>query len=451
MLDKLKKSYWFKSGSLTLLNRISITLFGLLNFFFLIRILSPNDFGVWVIFLSITGLSESIRNAFIYNPLLRYLNSEDEKNHKHIISASLSLNLLAAFIISIVFIVLAYTVNYFFDAPALKEMLLISIISVFGFTLFAHFTFLQQANLRFGGTVVSTFFQKLVLLAFILYAFISGYEPTLFELALYFSLGYVISSFLAYWFARRESTFIFSFDKVWISRLFHYGKYTLGTNISTMLNKNTKEWFLGGMIGPASVAVFSPAVKVTNLFEIPLAAIASVFYPEMINRVRKEGVSAAKYLYERSVAIIMVAIVPCVILIFFFAEPIVLIIAGPKYPEAVPVLQVMVLYGIFEPFQRQFGVTLNAIGKAHINFYFIIVSSAIGILITWLSIKYYGIMGAAYGTILTYGLGAAFIQYILYKQIDVRTLNIFKFSAQVIQQGCQMMVKIIRNKSLKDG
>ena len=88
MFKKFTKSYWFKSGSLTLLNRLSITMFGLLNFFFLIRILDQDDFGAWVIFLSITGLSESIRNAFIYNPLLRYLNSEDEENHKDIKSAS---------------------------------------------------------------------------------------------------------------------------------------------------------------------------------------------------------------------------------------------------------------------------------------------------------------------------------------------------------------------------
>ena len=128
MFKKFTKSYWFKSGSLTLLNRLSITMFGLLNFFFLIRILDQDDFGAWVIFLSITGLSESIRNAFIYNPLLRYLNSEDEENHKDIKSASLSLNLFAAFLISTLFVVLAFTVNFFFDAPELKNMLLISII-----------------------------------------------------------------------------------------------------------------------------------------------------------------------------------------------------------------------------------------------------------------------------------------------------------------------------------
>ena len=451
MFKKFTKSYWFKSGSLTLLNRLSITMFGLLNFFFLIRILDQDDFGAWVIFLSITGLSESIRNAFIYNPLLRYLNSEDEENHKDIKSASLSLNLFAAFLISTLFVVLAFTVNFFFDAPELKNMLLISIISVFGFTLFAHFTFLQQASLKFGGTVVSTFVQKFVLFAYILYLFITGAETSLFMLALVFSIGYVFSSALAFYFARNERQFTFGFDRVWISKLFHYGKYTLGTNISTMLNKSTKEWFLGSMLGTASVAIFSPAVRVTNLFEIPLAAIASVFYPEMINRVKNEGESAAKYLYERSVAIIMVAILPCVILIFAFAEPIVLIIAGPKYPAAVPVLRIMVLYGLFEPFQRQFGVTLNAIGKAHINFYFIVVSSAIGIVITWVSIKMYGIMGAAYGTILTYALGAAIIQYILYKQINVRTLNIFKYSIQVIKQGAGFVSKIWKNKSLKNG
>lgn len=441
MLKKLRSSYWFKSGSLTLLNRLAITLFGLLNFYFLVRILSKNDFGIWIIFLSILALSESIRNAFIYNPLLRYLNSEEEKNRKNVISASLALNLIAACIISVLLIILAYTINYFMDASQMTSMFLISIISVFGFTLFAHFNFLQQAKLRFGGTVVSTMIQKGSLFLYILYVYLTEAHTSLYLLSVVYSIGYVLSSVIAYFFARTESVFTWKFEIVWMNKLFHYGKYTLGTNISTMLNKSTREWFLAGMIGNSSAAAFAPSVRVTNLFEIPLGAIASVFYPEMINRVKLDGVSAAKYMYEKSVGIILLAIVPAVLIIFVFAESIVNLIAGPDYPESIPVLQIMALYGVFEPFQRQFGVTLNAIGKAKINFYFIVISSAVGIVFTYVFISKFGIMGAAYSTILTYALSACVIQYILYKQIGVNTINIIKYGIEAIQKGIMMMLK----------
>ena len=431
-----------------MLNRVSVTAFGLLNFFFLIRVLDQNNFGIWVVFLSVTALSESIRNAFIYNPLLRYLNSADEKDRDDIISASLVLNLIAATVISLIFVAVALTINYMMDAPPLRNMLLISIIAIYGFTWFAHFSFLQQANFRFAGTFFSTFLQKFTLFAYILYVFIFDVETSLYQLAFVYSLGYVLSSTSAYIFARNERAFNKDFNRVWLSRLFHYGKYTLGTNVSAMLNKSTKEWFLAGMIGNAAVAIFSPAVRVANLFQIPLDAIASVFYPEMINRVKNEGYQAAKYLYEKSVAMILVVIVPAVLLVFFLAKPIVLFIAGPDYPASIPVLQIMAFYGIFEPFQRQFGVTLNAIGKAHINFYFIIFSSVIGIIITYVSIRYYGIIGAAYGTLITYSLAAVVIQYILHKQIGVNTLNIFKFSGQAIKQGYSMVIKSTAKKLL---
>lgn len=447
MFKKILGSYWFKSGSLTLLNRVSVTAFGLLNFFFLIRILDQNNFGIWVIFLSITSLSESIRNAFIYNPLLRYLNSAEEKDRNDIISASLVLNLIAATVISLVFIVVALTIDYFMDAPPLRNMLLISIIAIYGFTWFAHFSFLQQANFKFSGTFYSTFLQKFTLFAYVLYVFIFDADTSLYQLALVYSLGYVFSSTSAFWFARKERAFNKGFERSWLSKLFHYGKFTLGTNLSTMLNKSTKDWFLAGMIGTAAVAVFAPAVRVANLFQIPLDAIASVFYPEMINRVKNEGFKAAKHLYEKSVGLILVVMVPGVLLVFFLAKPIVLFIAGPEYPASIPILQIMAFYGIFEPFQRQFGVTLNAIGKAHINFYFVIISSVIGIIITFLSIRYFGIIGAAYGTLITYSLAAVVIQYILYKQIGVNTLNIFKYSAGAIKQGYLMVTKSTANKS----
>lgn len=440
-ITKIMSSYWFKSGSLTLMNRVAITSFGLLNFFILVRILSKDEFGVWVIFLSILALSESIRNAFIYNPLLRYLNSEGEENKKDIISASLVLNLIAACFISIIFIILAYSIHNLIDAPEMRQMFLISIISVFGFTFFAHFNFIQQANLKFGGTLVSTIIQKGSLFIFVVYAYLVELDSSLVLLSAVYSIGYVLSSIVSYLYSMKDNRFDRNFDLIWINRLFHYGKYTLGTNISTMLNKSTREWFLGGMIGNSAAATFAPSVRVTNLFEIPLGAIASVFYPEMINRVRKEGNSAAKFMYEKSVGVIIVVILPAVLIIYLFAKPIVLIIAGTEYLESIAVLQVMALYGIFEPFQRQFGVTLNAIGKAHINFYFIVLSSIVGIIITYFFIDYYGIMGAAYSTILTYALSAFIIQYILFKQLGVSTVNIFYYGMQAIKKGIQIIFK----------
>jgi len=441
MFKKLLNSYWIKSGSLTLFNRIAITAFGLLNFFLLVRMLPKNDFGIWIIYLSILALSESIRNAFIYNPLLRYLNSVDEKRKPQIISASLVLNLLAACIISLVFVILAYTIDYLMDAPELRPMFLISILSVFGFTLFAHFNFLQQANLKFFGTVVSTMIQKGSLFVFILIVFLLKIETSLFDLALAYSLGYILSSIVAFIFAREERTFKLSFNKKWLGQLANYGKYTLGTNISTMLNKSTREWFLGGMIGSSAAAIFSPSVRVTNLYTIPLSAIASIFYPQMINRVKHEGNSAAKHMYEKSVGIILIAMIPAVLFIYFMAEYIVVIMAGPGYEESIPILKLMAIIGVFEPFQRQFGVTLNAIGKAHINFYFILVSSLIGIVTTYFFIDYYGILGAAYSTLITYALASVVIQYILYKQIGVNTANIFIYSMEVLKKGIKYLIK----------
>lgn len=449
MINRIFQSYWFRSGSLTLLNRISNVLFGLLYFYFLIRVLQPDAFGAWVIFLTITSLSESIRVAFIYNPLLKYLNSSEKESHSEILGASLALNFLAAVAIAVVFVLLSFVVGEIFDTPELGEMLLVSIISVFGFTLFAHFNFLQQANKKFTGTFISTFVQKLILLLYILYLFIFDTDTLLITIVFVYSIGYVISSLVSYLFVRNQNALKIKFNRNWMLRLFHYGKYTLGTNVSAMLNKNTKEWFLGGMLGTASVAIFSPAVKITNLFEVPLSALAPVFYPEMISRVRKDGLSAAKLMYEKSVAYILIAIVPSVIIILVFAEPIVLFIAGPEYPAAIPVLQIMVFYGLFEPFQRQFGITLNAIGKAHINFYFIVISSAIGIIISFIFIKLYGILGAAYGTIITYALGALVIQYLLYRQLQVNTWNIFKLSFSISKNSIRLAANLIFKRNLQ--
>ena len=62
-LKKINGSYWLKSGSFTFLNKIFITLFGFINFYILIRVLSKEDFGAWVLFISVATLLELIKHG----------------------------------------------------------------------------------------------------------------------------------------------------------------------------------------------------------------------------------------------------------------------------------------------------------------------------------------------------------------------------------------------------
>lgn len=419
-----------------MLTRMSMMLFGYLIFFLLARVLDKNDFGTWVVFLSIVKMSESIRNAFIYNPLLRYLNSEDVTNHKEVINASFFLNLAISLFFSVVFILIGEIINFYSPDSALRPMLYISIVACLAFSFFAHFNFLQQADLRFMGTLISSVSQNFVLFLYLGFVLLMGEIITLTNAAWAMVFGYLVSVVISYLFSLYKNVQIsLRIDPSWLKRLFHYGKYTFGTNMGSMLNKSSKEWFLSALVNNTAVAIFAPALRIVNFFEIPLNAINAVYYPKVISKVKEEGGNQARYMYEKSVGILILGLFPIGLAVFVFAEQIVLILMGGDYLESVGILKVILIVGVIAPFQRQFGVTLNAIGKAKVNFYFMLLTSSIGMTMSVLLILVFGVMGAAYGAAITSVLSTIACQIILSRMIGVSTIRIFHYSLVALKEG----------------
>ena len=110
------------------------------------------------------------------------------------------------------------------------------------------------------------------------------------------------------------------------------------------------------------------ALRVNNLAEVPTTTLATILFPQSAKRNHAEGVSAAKYLYEKSVGVLLALIIPLIAFILIFANVIVNIIGSEKYAAAVPVLRLTIFYGFFMAFAIQFGTVLDSIGKPKINF-----------------------------------------------------------------------------------
>ncbi len=442
VINKRKQSYWVKSGSISLITRMSMMFFSYLNFFLMARLFDKHHFGTWVIFLSILKISESIRTAFIYNPLLKFLNSEEIKYHEAIKSASFLLNLLTSFAFAVLILISGVIIEGLSINTELISMLYISIISVCFFSFFAHFNFIQQSNFKFFGTLVSSSFQNAFLSIFLLIVFITSSNITLIEATWIYAFGYIISAFIAFAFADGKKSIpkLRLAAKNWMKKLFDFGKYTFGTNLSSMINKSSKEWFLSGLLGNVAVALFAPALRVVNLFEVPLNALNSIYYPKVIAEVKEKGVIAARDMYEKTVSIIFLAMVPVVVITFVFAKSIISILVGTSYLDSAPLLRIIVAVGLLAPFLRQFGVTLNAIGAAKTNFHFMLISSIGGLGLSLIGIWFFGLYGAAYSTIATATLSFIFSQIILKRKLGVSTLRIIKHGYLIIEKRSKLFL-----------
>jgi O-antigen/teichoic acid export membrane protein len=231
----------------------------------------------------------------------------------------------------------------------------------------------------------------------------------------------------------------------WVGKLFNYGKFTLGTNVSTMLYKFIGNWMLGSLLkSPAAVGVFDLANRINNLVEVPTASMATIVFPQSARRAITEGKAAIRHLYEKSVGIVLALIVPAVIVVWIFAEQGILIVAGKDYAESIPILKLALITGLMIPYARQFGTILDSMGKPKTNLYFVLTSAAINIALNFILIAKFGVMGAAYGAFATAVIRMVIAQVILNKILGVRFSATLVHAKDFYKQGFHYAADAVR-------
>ncbi|MCX2745866.1 flippase [Mangrovivirga sp. M17] len=438
------KKYWIKSGSYTLMQRVAMTLFGLASFLLLIRLLPKYDYGIWVLFVSITSIFEVIRNGFIRNPLVKHITSHEEEDHSMIYSASWILNLLYSILIALLILVFRFSLESVWNAAGLSEVLIVYVVTNFLLIPFSQFEYINQSNFDFRGTFWIYFTKQGFFFLYVLYCWFYYPEVTLLNLAIAQAAGVFVAAGIGFIFTKPFIKNRVRFSFKWFGDLFHFGKYTLGTNISTMLFKNTDKWMLGSMMSPAMVALYEPAVKISSLVEIPTMSIATILFPQASKRIREQGEQAVAPLYEKSVGLILALIIPLVIFVLIFPHFVIKILAGAEYVETAFVVQVTIFYALVEPFARQFGIVMDATGKPKIGFYFIVFSAILNVVFNYIFITYYGLVGAAYGTLSSLLIGLIINQVYLSRNLSVSFTRVIKECLLYYKKGLSLSAKYVK-------
>jgi lipopolysaccharide exporter len=306
-----------------------------------------------------------------------------------------------------------------------------------------HCEYLQQAQLKFKGIFISNFFRLGILAFYIIFKFMMKDTPTLVELAWVQVAATVIGCFVGYSFVRGTIEYTRSVDLKLIKELFHYGKFTLGTNISSMFVKNTDSWMIGRMISTAGVAIYNPALRLSNLVEVPTLAIAGVFFPQVAQRLKDNGAEGVRNVYIKSVSLILALTLPIVVPLYFFAELAITLIFGHEYIESASILRVTLFYTLIIPFNRQFGTVMDGTKNPKINFYLLVLVAILNVLFNFLFLREFGVIGSAFATLLSYAVVFILNQIILYHKFGINTLHVFTAILEWYKTGWNMFCRKI--------
>ncbi|AKP54208.1 oligosaccharide flippase family protein [Cyclobacterium amurskyense] len=439
------KKYWLTGGFFTMMHRGVDFLLGFIGFMLLVRVFSPEEFGIWVLLITIVSIIDMARNGFIQNGMIKFLVGKEDAIQAKIQTASIWLNAALTLLMVLLLWILARPLEQLLNAEGLADLVKIHSLILPVLIFHTHNMVLMQAKYDFKAYFLAGISKSLPFFLVILFAYLIDSKLSLIELAWYQNLAFLLATFMSMYQVRNYFKLRLKVEKYWLGIIFHFGKFVFGTNLVSMLTNSLDKFLLGALLSPVQVAMANTAGRVMNMVEIPVNSIASISYPKAAEAHDKKQPVLVGEIYEKTLGMMLSLTAPFWLFCIIFAHYIVLLIAGEAYLEAVPFLRIMAFLALIKPFDRQSGVFLDAIGKPFINMIMVFGTFVYGAAFSWFFIKWFGLLGAAYGLVLALLITAIVKHVILNKFIDV---SLGKCWIKAIQ-NYPIMLKTLRDKIKK--
>ncbi len=257
----MKYNYWVKSGAYSSLNRISEFGFSFISFLCLVRMLSKEEFGIWVLFMSIYAIIDMSRTGFLQNGMIRFILSESNKFYSKILTSGLVLSFFLTFIIILILLLGAGYIEVWLNAANLSKIIFIHCIALPFMALHTIGTIIMQAKLNFRALFIGGLFKSIPFTGYIIYAYFYADSPSLIDIAWVFNISLLIGTLAVLIMTWKDLSVDKKPSKLWIGRIFHFGKFVFGTNLISVIYNSLDKLLIGALLSPMQVAYGQYSIK----------------------------------------------------------------------------------------------------------------------------------------------------------------------------------------------
>ncbi len=361
---------------------------GLISTIILARLLVPHDFGVVAMAMSVIAVLE-LMGAFSFDVAL-IQNANAGRDHY---DTAWTFNLLFALISALLLVALAAPAAQFYSEPRLESVMywLALGMTIQGFENIGVIAF--RKDMRFDKEFKFLFGKKMagflvtVPLAFLLQNYWALVIGTLTGRAAGTILSYVVHDYRPRFSLAARAT------------LFHFSKWMLLNNVATFLRYRSADFIVGRFGGPHALGLFSVAYEISNLPTTELVApINRAVFPGYAKM--SHDIAVLREGYLSVAAIIALLSLPAAFGIAAIAPLLVPVFLGDKWLEAIPLIQILAVFGAFVALQNNNGPALLALGKPHVMTWLAILSGVLFLPTLVVLTMRYGVMGAAWANII---------------------------------------------------
>lgn len=397
--DAIKGVSW-----ITLL-RISTRVITFVRLAILGRLLTPAQFGFFGIATLLLSLLEILTETGINVFLV-----QEKKDIKVYLNSAWVVSIVRGIILALIIIILSPFIVSFFNAPdAYITVLLMAVVPfIRGFINPAIITY--QKTLLFHKEFLLRFIVFLVdVVAAICFAFITR-DATSFVYGLIVSA--VVEVVLSYAMIPLWPKLEFNF--IQMKHIIKRGWWVTLTGIFLYFADNGDNIAVGRILGSGALGMYQIAYKFSTL---PISEITSVVN-QVVFPVYARFSEDKKRLWKAFIKVTALSSVGAIVLggcIYIFAQPILLLFMGDQWLAAVPVIQVLAVYGIMRAIFGNFPPLFLSVGKqnyaAQMTF-FRLAGLAVSIIPF---VTHFGMLGAGYAMLLSMFFEIPVIGYFTYR------------------------------------
>lgn len=412
--------------SLSLASNAVMPVVGMVTVSLLARNLSKTDFGNWILFLITFTLANIFRSGFLQTSLIKFYSGANKKRALNVAGSTWYL----AFALTSLLGVISLIAYFFYHGEPSTEITIKWFGIIFFSTLPSNIaSWILQAEERFDrGFILQLIGQGCFFVSVII--LIISHE-IYFQIVIYaYFISAVITSLFSILSGWAKITAIPFKSRACIKELVDFGKYSVGTSISSYLLRSSDTFIIKFMfINPAVVGIYYLPQRLMEVIEIPLRSFIAIALPSMSAAVYRNDQNHITYIMKKYAGILTVLLIPVSIAAFICSDLVIELIGGHKFANtsASNVFRIFMCFAILLPIDRFFGVTLDILNKPHINMIKVIIMLVVNIAGDFLGIYiFHNLYGVAISSIFTFLAGIIYGYWILKKHISFTMTGILK-------------------------
>ncbi|MCU4802066.1 flippase [Halobacteria archaeon HArc-gm2] len=403
----------------------------------LARLLSTEEYGLLFLAISIFGVLNVFSKLGLAKSGARYIaeyKSSNSNQIPHILKKSLKYNILTIGVVTAVLFLGHTLISDALGEPQLEPLLLIgTLYIIFGSLM----TYVRLCFQGFEEIELSAFINAAnnvirLVIAVTMVGLGFGASGAL----LGYVLGFAVSSFIGFWliYSRIYTDYISTESAApdLGMQIFRYSIPLTLTSTADVIDRRIDTILVGFFLNPAAVSFYVVGKQAIQFIKTPLSALGFTISPTLGSQKAEGNIEKASEIYETALLHSLLLYIPAGAGLFLTAEHLIRLIFGAEYLNAVPVLQVMAIYGVFQSITQITSNGLDYLGRARARSISKGITAILNVTLNIVLIPRIGVVGAAIATVITFGIYTTINFYIIYTEFVLNPWRLAKSLVSII-------------------